>query len=277
MSLKWISKYLAIVMLFSFSINNSAAVASSKVATVEPKVFSPTNNVDVKLLDPRTKKTINPLITKFWVNSNRLNYEMYSNNKEFDTYWESSHLVEYWISLQSKGYIIEAAPTPTNKLPKAMWLLVSIPGNNFTTVSPKATGCEELGSTLRFRATLFTCVAVGEYHQFDGGVIFGSDHGDGVLGDGYIANIDAPGRECNTVNSISSFYGATLKCVLLNGLRYPQTTPAVTIMNSKNNKEIYCMVDRTLAKQKQPLFGFKENVLITASCAKYFGSKTAKY
>lgn len=277
MGLKLISKFMVFLMLFTLPINNSHATSPSKVATVKPKIFSPTNNVDVKLLDPRTKKSINPLITKFWVNSNRLNYELYSNNKEFDSFWESSHLVEYWISLQSKGYIIEAAPTPTNKSPKAMWLLVSIPGNNFTSVSPKATGCEELGSTLRFRAALFTCVTVGEYRQYDDGVIFGSDHGDGVVGDGYIANIDAPGRECKTVNSTSSFYGATLKCVLLNGLRYPQIAPAVTIMNSKNNKEIYCMVDRTLAKQKQPLFGFKENVLITASCAKYFGSKTAKY
>lgn len=277
MRLKLISKLMVLIMLFTLPISNSHAVSSSKIATVKPKIFSPTNNLDVNLLDPRTKKSINHLITKFWVNSNRLNYELYSNNKEFDSYWESSHLVEYWISLQSKGYIIEAAPTATNKLPKAMWLLVSIPGNNFTTVSPKATGCEELGSTLRFRAALFTCVTVGEYRQYDEGVIFGSDHGDGVVGDGYIANIDAPGRECKTVNSTSSFYGATLKCVLLNGLRYPQIAPAVTIMNSKNNKEIYCMVDRTLAKQKQPLFGFKENVLITASCAKYFGSKTAKY
>lgn len=247
------------------------ANAASKVPVVKPKVFNPTDDINIKLIDPRTKKTINPNITKFWVNSNRLNYELYSN-KEFDTYWESSHLVEYWISLMSKGYIIEAASTPTNKSPKAMWALVSIPA-----VSPKATGCEELGSTLRFRAALFTCVAVGEYHQYDDGVFFGSDHGDGVLGDGYIASIDAPGRECNTVNSISFFYGATLKCALLNGLRYPQTAPAVTIMNSKNNKEIYCMMDRTLAKQKQPLFGFKENVLVTASCAKYFGSKTAKF
>lgn len=277
MSLKWISKYLVIVMLFSFSINNSAAFASSKVATVKPKIFSPTDNIDVKLLDPRTKKSINPLITKFWVNSNRLNYELYSNNKEFDAFWESFHLIDYWTSLLANGYFVEAAPTPTNKSPKAMWLLVSIPGNNFTTISPKATGCEELGSTLRFRAGLFTCVTVGEYRQYDDGVIFGSDHGDGVVGDGYIANIDAPYRECNTVNSISSVYGATLKCVLLHGLLYPQTAPAVTIMNSKNTKEIYCMVDRTLAKQKQPLFGFKENVLVTASCAKYFGSKTAKY
>lgn len=97
---------------------------------------------------------------------------MYSNNKEFDSYCESSHLVECWISLQSKGYILEAAPTPTNRLPKAMWLLVSIPGNNFTTVSPKATGCEQLGSALRFRAALFTCVTFGEYRQYDG-VFFG--------------------------------------------------------------------------------------------------------
>ena len=255
----------------------SHANAASKAPVIKPKVFNSTDDIDIKLIDPRTKKSINPLITKFWVNSNRLNYELYSNNKEFDNYWESFHLIDYWTSLLTKGYIVEAASTPTNKSPKAMWLTVSIPGNDFTTISPKATGCEELGSTLRFRAALFTCVAVGEYHQYDDGVIFGSDHGDGVLGDGYIANIDAPGRECNAVDSTSSFYGATLKCVLLNGLRYPQTAPAVTIMNSKDNKEIYCMVDRTLAKQKQPLFGFKENVLITASCAKYFGNKSAKY
>ena len=255
----------------------SHANAASKAPVIKPKVFNPTDDIDIKLIDPRTKKTINPLITKFWVNSNRLNYELYSNNKEFDAFWESSHLIDYWTSLLTKGYIVEAASTPTNKSPKAMWLLVSIPGNDFTTISPKATGCEELGSTLRFRAALFTCVAVGEYHQYDDGVIFGSDHGDGVLGDGYIANIDAPGRECKTEKATSNFYGATLSCVLLFGERYPQIAPAVTIMNGKNNKEIYCMVDRTLAKQKQLLKGFKENVLITASCGKYFGNKSAKY
>ncbi len=253
------------------------ANAASKVPVVKPKVFNPTDDINIKLIDPRTKKTINPFITKFWVNSNRLNYELYSNNKEFDNYWESSHLIEYWISLQSKGYIIEAASTPTNKSPKAMWLTVSIPGNDYNLVSPKATDCEVLGSTLRFRSLLYTCIAVEDVNQYDEGIVFGSDRSDGVLGDGYMADIDAPGRECKTVDSTSLFYGATLKCVLLNGLRYPQIAPAVTIMNSKNNKEIYCMVDRTLAKQNQPLIGFKENVLITASCAKYFGSKTAKY
>lgn len=274
------SRFPLLLLITALFISPSVVVshaAANDAAVAKPKVFNPTNDIDIKLIDPRTKKTINPLITKFWVNSNRLNYELYSNNKEFDTFWESSHLVEYWISLASKDYIIEAAPTLTNKSPKAMWLLVSIPGNNFATVSPKATGCDQLGSTLRFRASLFTCVAVGEYHQYDNGVIFGTDHGDGVLGDGYIANIDAPGRECKTEKATSNFYGATLKCVLLNGLRYPQTARAVTIMNSKNNKEIYCMVDRTLAKQTQPLVGFKENVLITSSCGKYFGNKTAKY
>lgn len=250
--------------------------AANNAAVLKPKVFNPTNDIDIKLIDPRTKKTINPLITRFWVNSNRLNYEMFSN-KEFDAYWESSHLVEFWTSLISKGYILEAASTATNAAPKSMWLLTSIPGNDFSLVTPKALGCDVLGSTLRFRALRYTCIAVGDVHRYDEGVIVGSDHSDGVLGDGYIDEIDAPGRECKTEKANSNFYGATINCVLLFGERYPQIAPAVTIMNSKNNKEIYCMLDRTLAKQTQPLVGFKENVLITSSCGKYFGNKSAKY
>ena len=253
----------------------SHAAAANNASVLKPKVFNPTDDIDIKLIDPRTKKTINPLITRFWVNSNRLNYDIYSNNG--DSYWANSYTNEFWISLTSKGYILEAAPTATNKTPKAMWLLTSIPGNDFKLVSPKATDCEVLGSTLRFRALLYTCIAVGDVNQYDEGIVFGSDLSDGVVGDGYLEGIAAPGRECKTEKATSNFYGATLSCVLLFGERYPQIAPVVTIMNGKNNKEIYCMVDRTLAKQKQLLKGFKENVLITASCGKYFGNKSAKY
>ena len=268
-------RLLLAILLIAPSGGVSQAAAANNGSSVKPKVFNPSNDLEIKLVDPRTKKTINPLITRFWVNSNRLNYELYSN-KEFDTYWESSHLIEFWTSLISKGYILEAAPNATNNSPKAMWLLTSIPGDNFQLVSPKATSCEVLGSTLRFRASLFTCISVGAINQYDEGIVFASDHKDGVLGDGYLEGIDAPGRECKAEKAISNFYGATISCVLLFGKRYPQSAAAVTIMNGKNNKEIYCMADRTLAKQKQPLIGFKENVLITSSCGKFFGNKSAK-
>ena len=36
------------------------ANAASKVPVVKPKVFNPTDDINIKLIDPRTKKTINP-------------------------------------------------------------------------------------------------------------------------------------------------------------------------------------------------------------------------
>jgi len=252
------------------------ANAASKVPVVKPKVFNPTDDINIKLIDPRTKKTINPIITKFWVNLNRLNYATYSD-KTLDTFFAKGNVTEIWGEALTNGYPIEAAPTNTNVAKKGIWVVTSSPGDNFISVSPKGTGCQNLGSTLRFRGALFTCIENGNLHEYDQGVIYGNDHRDGVLGDGYISGIDAPTRDCLIENQISFFYGATIKCYFLSGIRVPQISNAVTMWNSKNPPEIYCILDRTLAKQSQPMVGFMEYVLINSSCAKYFGNKTAKF
>ncbi len=257
------------------SLFNNELTKSKKPQSVKPKIWSPTDNEKLIVLDPRFNKKVNPKIISFWVFLNRLNYETYSD-KSFDASYININLFDKWLAFESDGFGIMAAATLSNSSRKGAWI-PSEGGKTWADLSPQGTPCLILNDTIRYIDSIFTCTDIGGRLEFDGGKDGYSGRSDGVLGDGFVAGIDAPTRECNSENKSTKFYKATLVCSFREGIRVPQVSNAITVWKVKSIKEHYCILDRTLAKQKQPLVGFTEYVLINQSCPKYFGNKAARY
>ena len=251
-------------------------VKSGKSQATKPKIWLPTDNEKLILLDPRFNKKVDPKIIFSWVELNRLNYEMYSD-KTFDTNYLTHTLFNIWLNLEADGFGIMAAASSSNLTRKGIWIPNEAKTKTWVELSPQGTPCQNLGDTIRYFDSSYTCFGTGGRLEYDAGKSGFSPRADGVLGDGFMPGIAAPTRECNSENETRKFYKGTIICLFREGIRVPQVSNAITIWKGKNVKAHYCILDRTLAKQKQPLAGFMEYVLINQSCSKYFGNKSAKY
>ena len=252
-------------------------VKSEKNKAATPKIWSPTDNEKLIILDPRFNKKVDSEVIFFWVELNRLNYEMYSD-KSFDTNYLNHALFNIWLDREAHGFGIMAAASPSNSKRKGTWIPNKATAKTtWAELSPSGISCQILGDTIRYLDEIYTCAGIGGLLEYDAGKAGFSSRSDGVLGDGFVPGIAAPTRECNLENETTKFYKGTLICLFREGIRVPQVSNAITIWKANNVKAHYCVLDRTLAKQKQPMVGFMEYVLINQSCSKYFGNKSAKY
>lgn len=256
--------------------SSAKLVKSGKTQAAKAKIWSPTNNEKLIVLDPRFNKKVDSEVIFFWVELNRLNYEMYSD-KSFDSSYLNHSLFNIWLGREAHGFGITAAASPSNSTRKGTWIPDSAAKKTWAELSPSGNSCQILGDTIRYLDAIYTCAGIGSFLEYDAGKTGFSSRSDGVLGDGFVPGIAAPTRECNLENETTKFYKGTLTCLFREGIRVPQVSNAITIWKTNNVKAHYCVLDRTLAKQKQPMVGFMEYVLINQSCSKYFGNKSAKY
>jgi hypothetical protein len=243
---------------------------ATKVAVYYPKDAV----LKKSFIDSRNSKKIPDAVIEFWKNLNEISEYVYlTNQTEMSNQAFNNNA---WFLVISKGYQPQAAPNLSNSEQSGLWYRSD---NSPVFVTPLSAPCKTPGSSIRYIDFRYTCLDT---------LIYGPAQDiakltptevealNSISGDGYDPNLPAtPGRRCSVKNKIETLYGVQLTCIFTYGTLIPQSTDAVTLVNSSDKTE-YCLLNTRLIVTTPNAPKYIMLSLITSTCSAYYKTHTLK-